>query len=178
MIVCAGEIESFRFATAIGVGMVRSAINLTKILLIKRPQSILFVGTAGSYGKYNILDIVESNSASNIEQSFFQNNSYTPIDNLIHSSNNLVKNETIVNSSNYITTNFDISSQYLDRNIGIENMEFFACLEVAKSFNIDIGGIFVVTNYTNNNAHQDFIQNRVAGMEKLTNYLMEQKIIK
>ena len=33
LIVCAGEMESFQFATTIGIGMVEPAINLTKILL-------------------------------------------------------------------------------------------------------------------------------------------------
>ena len=32
MIVCAGSVESFKFAVSIGIGLVESAINLTKIL--------------------------------------------------------------------------------------------------------------------------------------------------
>ena len=39
LIVCAGAMESFEFATTIGIGMIEPAINLTKILLnLKHPR--------------------------------------------------------------------------------------------------------------------------------------------
>jgi nucleoside phosphorylase len=178
MIVCAGDIESFRFATPIGIGLVNSAINLTKICLLDRPEFILFVGTAGSYGKHQIFDIVESSAAANIELSFWQDNSYTPLQNVLYSDTKIVQNQTIVNSSNYITTSSELSKSFAPHNIGIENMEFYSCLSVAKEFGIDIGGLFVVTNYTDKNAHKDFMDNRVEAMEKLTNYLIDNGVIK
>ena len=49
-----------RFTKSIGVGLVSSAINLTKICLFNRPEFILFIGSAGSYGNHKIFDIVES----------------------------------------------------------------------------------------------------------------------
>jgi nucleoside phosphorylase len=49
MIICAGEIEQFGFARAVGIGMVDTAINLTKICIEHRPDEICFVGSAGSY---------------------------------------------------------------------------------------------------------------------------------
>ena len=175
MIICAGDKESFKFAIPIGIGMVDSAINLTRISLINPPKFILFIGSAGSYGEKKIFDIVESKSASNIENSFFNTNSYTPIDNLISTANNL-DNEIIVNSSNYITTDESLSSRYLSYNIGIENMEFFSILKVAKTFNIPVGGIFIVTNYCNKNAHQDFISNHQEAMIKLTQYITKRRV--
>ena len=57
-------------------------------------------------------------------------------------------------------------------------MEFFSVLSVAKEFEIPVAGIFVVTNYTNENAHDDFIKNHKEAMEKLTNYLLDRNIIK
>ncbi len=57
MFVCAGKSESFEFATPIGIGLVDSAINLTKICIEKSPDSIIFIGTAGSYGRLKIFDI-------------------------------------------------------------------------------------------------------------------------
>jgi len=178
MIICAGNNETFKFAKAMGVGLVESAINMTRQCLFDKPEYILFIGSAGSYGNHNIFDIIESNTAANLELSFLENNSYTPLDNVLKSENKLVQNQTIVNSSNYITTNFDLAKKFNDYNMGIENMEFFSLVQVAKEFNISIGGIFVVTNYTNENAHQDFMDNHIEAKEKLTKYLIEKNIIK
>ncbi|WP_198304334.1 purine-nucleoside phosphorylase [Arcobacter vandammei] len=178
MIVCAGRSESFPFATNIGVGLIESAINLTKICLFNKPEYILFIGSAGSYGKYNIFDIVESKSSSNLELSFLQDFAYTPLDNAVKIDTTLTTSEVIVNSSNYISTNENLSKEFLDYNIDLENMEFFSVLSVAKEFEIPALGIFVVTNYTNSNAHNDFIKNHKSAMEKLINYLEEKNIIK
>ena len=169
-IVCAGESEQFTFAKPIGIGMTDVAINLTKICLSEKPKSILFVGTAGSYGTKNIFDIVESQSAVNIENSFFTSNAYSPIDNSVSMLKD-VSRETIVNSSNYITTDESLSKEYLSHNVEIENMEFYAVLKVAKAFNIPAKGILIVTNYCNKNAHKDFIANHKEAMSKLTEYV-------
>lgn len=177
MIICAGRSESFKFATPMGVGLIESAINLTRQCLFDKPEFLLFVGTAGSYGNYKPFDIVESTSAANIELSFLNNDCYTPLDNVLNSENRLVENQTIVNSSNYISTNFELSEKFNQYNIGIENMEFYSLLSVAKEFDINIAGIFIVTNYTNEKAHEDFMSNHKEAMEKLTQYLLDKKII-
>ena len=57
-------------------------------------------------------------------------------------------------------------------------MEFFSVLSVAKEFEIPAFGIFVVTNYTDSNAHEDFVKNHKSAMEKLIKYLEEKNIIK
>ncbi len=172
MIVCAGEIESFSFATPIGIGLVSSAINLSRLAIMNPPEFILFIGTAGSYGKHQIFDIVESRTASNIEHSLLLNTAYTPIDNVISTADD-VSHETIVNSSNYITTDGEISQKYLDKNIYLENMEFYSVMAVAREFSIPAGGIFCVTNYCNTNAHRDFVSNRLEAMKRLEEYLRD-----
>ncbi|MEA2049831.1 MAG: purine-nucleoside phosphorylase [Campylobacterota bacterium] len=177
MIVSAGDNETFSFATLIGVGLIDSAINLTRLCLFDKPDYILFIGSAGSYGDYNIFDIIESSTASNIELSFLENNSYTPIDNVLKSENLKLQSETIVNSSNYISTNSTVSKKLISYGIGIENMEFFSVLKVAKEFDIDVKGIFVVTNYTNEHAHEDFISNHKKAIDILLSYLEDKKII-
>ena len=178
MIVSAGRNETFPFAQTLGVGLVESAINLTKICLFNRPEYILFIGSAGSYGKYKIFDIVESKNSSNVELSFLENYSYTPIDNAIRIDTKLTSSEVVVNSSNYISTNENLSSQFLEFDIDLENMEFFSVLSVAKEFEIPAFGIFVVTNYTNENAHNDFIKNHKEAMKILVKYLEDKNIIK
>lgn len=178
MIVCAGRNEVFPFATPIGVGLVESAINLTRQCLFDKPDYLLFIGSAGSYGEHKIFDIVESKRASNIELSFLTNSSYTPLDNVLESENKFARNDTIVNSSNYISTNKGLTKNFKEYGIGIENMEYFSVLQVAKQFEIPVAGIFVVTNFTDENAHEDFMKNHKVAMEKLTNYLVEKQIIK
>jgi len=170
VIICAGDIEQFNFAQPIGIGLVNSAVNLTKICLMNPPEFLLFIGTAGSYGNKEIFDIVESRVASNIEQGFLMKTAYTPIDNIVASTDD-VSRETIVNSSNYITTSQELSKKYLQLNLELENMEFFSVLLVAKEFNIPVGGVFVVTNYCNENAHKDFMKNRAEAMQKLEEYV-------
>lgn len=178
MIVCAGKSESFDFAYPIGIGLIESAINLTQLCLLDKPEYLVFVGSAGTYGEHNIFDIVESCGASNIELSFLQNKSYAPIDNVIISQFNDVSHETIVNSSNYITTDFELAQEFKKHKIGLENMEFFSVLRVAQEFNIPAAGIFVVTNRCDKNAHKDFIANHKKAIEILDGYIREKKLKK
>jgi len=170
MIVCAGNNETFDFATPMGIGLIEITINLTRLCLFDKPEFLLFVGTAGSYGDKKILDIVESKTASNIELAFLNDDAYTPLENVI-STNITNKKDIIVNSSNYISTNEKLTKKFLNLGIGIENMEFFAFLQVAKEFNIPAGGVFCVTNYTNKNAHNDFIKNHEKAKELLTKHI-------
>ena len=170
MIICAGDIEQFDFATPIGIGMVNAAVNLTKLCLMNPPEFLLFVGTAGSYGNRKIFDIIESRTAANIENSFFTHNNYTPIDNVISTADD-VSRETIVNSSNYITVDQEISKHYLKNRIELENMEFFSVMKTAEILGIPAGGVFIVTNYCNEEAHQSFMQNRSEAMERVTEYM-------
>ncbi|MEA2110747.1 MAG: purine-nucleoside phosphorylase [Campylobacterota bacterium] len=167
MIICAGNSETFDFATPTGVGLVETAINLTRLCLFDKPEFLLFVGSAGSYGEHQILDIVESKTASNIELSFLQNIGYTPLDNVVSTQTKNIK-DIVINSSNYISTDFDLVQKFLPLGIGLENMEFFSVLRVAQEFNIPAGGVFCVTNFCNNSAHADFLKNHEAAKAKLT----------
>ena len=174
MFICAGENEQFSFALPVGIGMTDVAINLTKLCLSEKPKFLFFVGTAGSYGEKKVFDIVESKTAANIENSFFNAGAYTPIDNMVSTAED-VSRETIVNSSNYITTDAEVAKAYLSKNIHLENMEYYAVLKVAKSFGIPVAGAFIVTNYCNQNAHKDFMDNHKEAMLRLTNYIKESK---
>jgi len=177
MIVSAGKNETFSFATPIGVGLIESAMNLTRICISDKPDTLLFIGSAGSYGENEIFDIVESSSAANIELSFVENNSYTPIESVLKSEDQKLSDDTIVNSSNYITINEKLGKKYLEYGMGIENMEFYSVVKIAQEFQIPVRGIFVVTNKTDQNAHQDFISNHNKAMDELIAHLEKQKII-
>jgi len=174
MILCAGNNEHFNFAFPIGVGLVQSAIKLTQYVLEQKPSFLFFVGTAGSYGRYKPFDLVLSHSATNIELSFQQNQSYTPIQNTVHAKQHYdVSRGTkypfeTVNSSNYITTASHLSHYYNEKNIPLENMEFFSVLQVANTFDLPCLGFFVVTNYCDENAHRDFMLNHAKAKELIT----------
>jgi len=170
MFICAGEREQFDFAVPVGIGLEDVAINLTQLCMLKKPEFLFFVGTAGSYGEKQIFEIIESKSATQIEHGFFKGDAYSPIDNLVSSAED-VSHETLVNSSNYITTNDTIGALYLKKNIHLENMEFYAVLKVAQKFGIPAAGAFVVTNYCNKDAHRDFVANHKEAMRRLTEYI-------
>lgn len=173
MILCAGRNETFDFAEPIGVGLIESASTLTRLILEKNPSSLLFVGTAGSYGHYKPFDIVQSHKASNIELGFLEHRCYTPLNPHIETVPCVVSRETntvspCVNSSNYITTDTHFAQKMLIHNLELENMEFFSVLSIAKMFNLPCSGLFVVTNYCDEHAHRDFIQNHAKAKELIT----------
>ena len=170
MFVCAGDSEQFDFAMPIGIGIVDAAIRLTRLCLEHPPKSLTFVGTAGSYGRKNIFEIVESHTATNIENGFFDGKTYTPIDNVASTVED-VSRETFVNSSNYITTDVASAERYLEENIELENMEFYAVLKVAKELGITANGVFIVTNFCNADAHKDFVANHEEAKRLLREYI-------
>ena len=174
MIVCAGRNEIFDFAHPIGVGLIESTMNLTRLALFDKPDFLLFIGSAGSYGNHKIFDIVTSKTASNIELGFLNDNCYTPLENVVSAEENQnVPRETlnIVNSSNYITTDIVSSKKFLTLGLELENMEFFALLSVAKEYDIPVAGVFIITNYCDTNAHKDFMANHKQAKQLLTEYM-------
>ncbi len=177
MILCAGNNETFDFATPIGVGLIDSTINLTRHCLVNKPEFLLFVGSAGSYGEHKIHDIVESKTAANIELGFLDKSAYTPIDNVVSAQTEAIK-DVIVNSSNYITTSEKAMVQLNALGMGIENMEFFAVMRVAQVFGIPAGGVFCITNYCDANAHRDFIANHGFAKVLLSDYLKNKGIVR
>ncbi len=170
MVICAGNNETFNFAQPTGVGLIETAMNLTRLCLFDKPEFLLFVGSAGSYGDAKIFDIIESKTAANIELSFLSNDAYTPLDNVVSTNTTNVK-DIVVNSSNYISTNEELAKNFLKFGVGIENMEFFAVLKIAEEFNIPAGGVFCITNYTNINAHEDFLKNHDKAKELLDKHV-------
>ncbi len=173
MIVCAGDIEQFPFATPIGIGIAQAAINTVRISISKKPKSLLFIGTAGSYGNGKIFDLYCSNESKNIEIGYLQSKSYTPI--TLEVLSNIpqdVSRETYpficTNSSNYICTDESMAKLFTKKGCEIENMEFYGFLSAAKALNIDAFGLFCITNFCNDRAHSDFLKNHKRAKELLS----------
>lgn len=171
MIVCAGAMEQFSFAKSIGIGLVQTAINLTKILIEQKPEEIVFIGSFGLYKDGKIGDIIQTSQACNIEISSLLNCSYSPL------LSELAKGEIVINSSNYITTSEVLANTLFQRGVWGENMEVFSVFEVAKKFEIKAKAVLVATNYCNEFAHQDFIKNHKFAMNELIKYLENERII-
>lgn len=168
MIVCAGGVESFEFAKPIGIGLIESAINLTKICIQEKPSEIIFIGSAGLYKDGDLFEIFESKNATNIELSLLYEKSYMPFPQEIF---NDVSQETFVNSSNFITKDIVSAYKLFDLGAYAENMEFYSILAVADKFNIPAKGVFVATNFCNQNANKDFVKNHSLAKDILVDYI-------
>jgi len=170
MIVCAGRTEAFDFAAPIGVGLVESAINLTRLVLEQNPSEIVFIGSCGSYGKLGLLELVASCEASIIEHAAIFESGYTPLELIEKSAATSGLKCAKINSSNFITTSKEASSRLLERGVAAENMEFYSVLRTAREFDIPAYGVFVVTNYCDENAHADYVKNLPEAKKLLENY--------
>jgi nucleoside phosphorylase len=170
MFVCAGKSEQFDFATPIGIGLVEAAIGTTRLCIEERPAELVFVGTAGSYGEIGLMEIVETQTATNIENGFFEGKTFCPIETTASFASD-VSRETIVNSSTYITQDTLSAHQYLRHGIALENMELYAVFKVAQAYGIPARGILIVTNYCDPNAHEEFLAHHAEAMERLTQYI-------
>ena len=152
----------------------KSSQNPDKILNAL-PSEIIFVGSAGLYKDGEVFEIYESSVAANIEISSLEHKSYSPIESEIAS---VVPRGTCkVNSSNFITTDRNLAHELFARGYFLENMEFFAVLKVAQKFQIPAYGIFVATNFCDENAHEDFIKNHEQAKKELEKYLKQKEII-
>ena len=172
MFICAGNNETFDFAVPTGVGLIETAMNLTRLCLFDKPDFLLFVGTAGSYGEFELFDIIESKTAANIELSFLQKQAYTPLDN-VESTDADRTGSPVINSSNYITTDAALAGRLLKLGIGAENMEFYSVLRIAREFGIPAGGVFCITNFCNENAHSDFAANHERAKTLLSDFIRQ-----
>lgn len=196
MIVCAGYGEDFAFAKSIGMGLVESAMRLSLACSRESVDSIVFIGSAGSYDKsVEILSLQLCDNATQLDLGFLQGQAYTPMDNRIQSGVLDILNykeafqvscetkadthldmlfnlpQATTNSSNYITTDEKLSKLFMRAGVGLENMEFFAVMRVAQYFQIPCVGIFCVSNYCHTQAHEEYIAYRNQVRERLNNTL-------
>ncbi|ALV25433.1 putative protein, possible nucleoside phosphorylase [Campylobacter iguaniorum] len=172
MIVCAGDVESFTWATPIGIGLVNSAINLTNILTKNSTNELVFVGTCGLYKDGEILEIYESKTAVNYEISRLLDLAYSPL-----KMPNVSCETLVTNSSNFITIDKIAAHKFSQMGLFMENMELFSVLEVAKFFDIPARGILCATNFCDEFAHENFIKNHKQAKINLEKYIKEREII-
>lgn len=113
----------------------------------------------------NVADMEQKNAKKNVSYETFK----TLAQQNIKKSSTIKRQikSAVVNSSNYITTDEGVAGQMVRAGILLENMEFFAVMKVAQTFAVPVMGIFCVTNYCDENAHKDFLENHSEAKSRL-----------
>ncbi|MDA0771478.1 MAG: hypothetical protein O3C63_00890 [Cyanobacteria bacterium] len=149
----------------VGIGYLEAAINLSKLLQSRNDISeIIFVGTAGAYSQnIKIGEQIIVSAAALLNLGSVQGLSYTIKDiyPILHASQPDSKNLLCL-SSLEITQDETISKQIIKHyqtDAIIENMELYGIAKVASDHQIPWSAHLRVTNYTNKNAHEDYISN-------------------
>ena len=113
----------------------------------------------------NVADMEQKNAKKNVSYETFKTLAQQNI-----KKSSIIKRQiksAVVNSSNYITTDEGVAGQMVRAGILLENMEFFAVMKVAQTFGVPVMGIFCVTNYCDENAHKDFLENHSEAKSRL-----------
>lgn len=113
----------------------------------------------------NVADMEQKNAKKNVSYETFKTLAQQNI-----KKSSIIKRQiksAVVNSSNYITTDEGVAGQMVRAGILLENMEFFAVMKVAQTFAVPVMGIFCVTNYCDENAHKDFLENHSEAKSRL-----------
>ena len=197
LITCAGKNESFSFAKSIGIGMIEPCVNLSQILLSKKPEKLVFIGTCGLYDtNLELLRVYESQHAFNIELSKLEFGFYSPavcevnlsgasaglavsgVDKGASGNSSLVSQETFIsNASNYICANARSAAKFKALGLDLENMEIFSVLSVAKHFGVEAACFLCASNYCDEKAHETFLANHARAKKNLENFLQEKNYI-
>lgn len=170
LIICAGKNENFSFATSIGVGMIAPCIYLTELILAKKPEQIIFIGSCGLYDRQKeLLKIYESYHAFNVEFSKLENGFYSPANCEVNVGQNLTNSALLPSDENGKRANKKLNLQEsLQKLSEILNSNFKA--KESKIFkNSDQNMAFKKANLSqktqefgrqkNNVSHETFISN-------------------
>ncbi len=166
-LICAAwneEIKSVSAATlvaALGIGYLEAALELTRILdQHQNISEIIFLGTCGSYNQdLAIGDIVTVSSARLLELGEAQGLAYNVRKGLSYESG---AEGLPCLCSMEITKSSELSARILEYygfKQAVENMELFGVARVATERGIKWSARLAVTNYTDLNAHQDWLVN-------------------
>lgn len=171
---CEAEIAGIdtNLSTAIlGVGYLEAALNLQQIIQQQKITEIIFIGTAGSY--HNNLQIGDIVSVTKSSLLLGLNKAYAPIDyESFMASNTDVQFVSVMCLSSLEITSDEASSkqiyQHYQEQYLVENMELYGVAKVANMNNIPWSAYLGITNYTNANAHQDWLEHNVRVSEKFS----------
>lgn len=113
MFICVGNNESFEFARSVGMGLVDSAVGLTRLILHYAPREIIFVGSAGSYEYF---EGVDSKLESSLESSL---DSVACLDSNLNAKNLDSKGSVFIDSKNLDSKNAAFNKDSKDSTLNI-----------------------------------------------------------
>ena len=149
----------------IGIGLVDSAINLTRILEeYAYLKNIIFIGTAGAYkdSKLKIGDLVQAKETGLFSLSQYEGDSYLPNKMIKKISCNQFSGIEAVQVASVLEINRrgeKLAKVFWKTGYSAEHMELFSVARVAKKFNKNIYSVLGVSNIVNQSAHQDWLKN-------------------
>lgn len=174
------------YKISLGVGYLEAARKLESILLElesqeKKVESIIFLGTCGSYRKnLEIGDIVQIQKSRLALIGKLEEKAYTPqkyedfILRVLKSGDEL---NTADCMSSMEITNDDITAAKLYKDVGkeflVENMELYGVAHVAEKHKISCFSLLAVANYNNIFANREWENNQEEVSEKLCKFLNE-----
>ncbi len=167
----------------LGIGYLEAALQLNKMLQDKPYSRIIFLGTAGAYSKeLPIGEIVSVSQISLLNLGEVLGHSYIPKKYSSYKSSLHIHSATQPLTTNClssleITKSSDFSKKIIEyyklQTALVENMELYGVAKVATEHNIPWSAFLGITNYTNENAHQDWKANHEIVSENLGKTLLE-----
>lgn len=167
ILVCAAWQEEIKYldqniehqVITLGIGYLEAALNLESFLNKNpKPKEIIFIGTAGSYSQaLSIGELVNVSSVSLLNIGTVLKQSYIPKEYESFQSSGKIQclsSLEITNSAELSKKISNLSSKSL-----VENMELYGVAKVASRHDIPWSAILGITNYTDENAHQDWKAN-------------------
>lgn len=163
----------------LGIGYLEAALNLEKILQENREiEAVIFLGTAGAYSQIlQIGELVEIKSVALLNRGEVLGQSYHPKKYQrfqSHAKHKFAKDLALVDclSSLEITSDEKFSQQvtefYDEASPLVENMELYGVAKVCCDHDIPWSAVLGISNYTNQNAHQDWQVNEPKLADKFT----------
>ncbi|MEO1942440.1 MAG: hypothetical protein ABGW77_06065 [Campylobacterales bacterium] len=176
LLLSAGRSEIIPGTVPVGVGFLEAGLQLARLLERGEWDEVLFLGTAGSYGKVPPFWLIESWVGVQWEVGWVEGKGYSPIELKVASPRPksrlklppLPKVEGVLNSSHYITTDWRVGQKFLKLGAIGESMEHFGIIRVGTLTQIPVRGLYLVTNYTDSEAHLSYRRNLPKALEILT----------
>lgn len=178
--------ENFQYLE-LGLGYLNAAINLDRYLnkLKKKPEKIIFLGTAGVFESLKIADLVCVKNVSLLLSASRMNLAYSPIkkEDLTISSSLSKEFENIKKVRCFSSLDISLSKfLYLELKkdfpdeILVENMELFGLAKVSDDHKIPWEAYLGISNFIGARAHQEWKETNEIVSEKLNKWFLEKYI--
>ncbi len=180
------SVNSDALVAVLGIGYLEAALELTRILNEREDiDEIVFLGTCGSYNsELKIGDVVSISSVSLLERGEVLGLAYNVREGMSYQSGHCHAASRLAMTvpclcSLEITNSSELSTRILEHygfTQAVENMELYGVARVASQRGIKWSAHLGVTNYTNIEAHQDWLSNHQELSKKLGETILEDAV--